>query len=68
LRKEHVEPDGSFSIVALVLVDALRGRFRLGEVIATRPTWQRWGVYYASVIGILFFGVLTQSRFIYFQF
>jgi D-alanyl-lipoteichoic acid acyltransferase DltB (MBOAT superfamily) len=56
------------SIVALVLVDALRGRFRLGEAIAARPTWQRWGVYYASAIGILFFGVLTQSRFIYFQF
>jgi alginate O-acetyltransferase complex protein AlgI len=56
------------SIVALVGVDALRGRFRLGEAIAARPTWQRWGVYYASVLGILFFGVLTQSRFIYFQF
>jgi D-alanyl-lipoteichoic acid acyltransferase DltB (MBOAT superfamily) len=56
------------SIVALVTAELLRGRITVTSLIGARPVWVRWGVYYAAVLGILFFGVLTQSRFIYFQF
>src|SRR5262249_14937369 len=56
------------SVLALVVVELVRGRFTLTGLLDARPAWVRWGVYYGTVFGILFFGVLTQSRFIYFQF
>jgi hypothetical protein len=61
-------PLALLSIVALVTLELLRGRLTLTGLLDARPVWVRWAVYYATVFGILFFGVLTQSRFIYFQF
>ena len=56
------------AMLGLVTAEALRGRFRLSAALAQGPGWVRWGVYYAAAFGILFLGVLNQSRFIYFQF
>jgi hypothetical protein len=36
--------------------------------LAMRPTWVRWGAYYAIIVWILFFGYFSQQTFIYFQF
>jgi len=55
-------------IAFLLFVDSLHGRFSFAQALSARPRWLRWSFYYATVFGILFFGVLTQSRFIYFQF
>ncbi len=38
------------------------------KLLASRPVWQRWAVYYAAVIGIILFGVYEHAPFIYFQF
>jgi alginate O-acetyltransferase complex protein AlgI len=38
-------------------------------VLAHKPVWVRWTVYYGLIIGILLFGVFNQeNQFIYFQF
>lgn len=41
---------------------------RIRHMLQSRPTWQRWTVYYAIGLGFIFFGVFTKTQFIYFQF
>jgi alginate O-acetyltransferase complex protein AlgI len=55
-------------ILFLMIADGLHGRFGVGHALDLRARWLRWSFYYATAFGILFFGILTQSRFIYFQF
>ncbi|HEV2705048.1 MAG TPA: MBOAT family O-acyltransferase [Pyrinomonadaceae bacterium] len=56
--------------VALLLVVHFAQRRRGGrETLARQPAAVRWGLYYATVIAILFFGAFNESQqFIYFQF
>lgn len=56
-------------IAILLGVHILQGRVQLGELFSRQTTALRWGVYYAALILILFFGAFNQSQqFIYFQF
>ena len=56
-------------IAILLGVHILQSNVHLGEVFARQRIGLRWGVYYAALILILFFGAFNQSQqFIYFQF
>ncbi len=50
-------------------VQLIQIRVVIREYLATRPTWQRWTVYYAMTIAFLLLGSFNNSiQFIYFQF
>lgn len=56
-------------IVFLEIVQLYQSRVVIREWLQTRPTWQRWTVYYAMSIAFLFLGSFNSSvEFIYFQF
>lgn len=57
------------AVLALFLVDFYQRDGRaLWLNFSSQPFWLRWGVYYALVLAIIFFGVFSQTQFIYFQF
>lgn len=58
------------SIVVLIIVDILQGLpGGVNGVLAKRPRWQRWTVYYTLIGTMIFFGAYYQPvQFIYFQF
>jgi len=59
------------AFVAIALMETLHAIQRhrgIRHMLSERPIWLRWTVYYALVLGILFFGVFEQRSFIYFQF
>ncbi len=60
------------ALVALAILAAveLAQRHRtIPQLVASQPVVLRWGIYYAAVTGILFFGAFNSSQqFIYFQF
>jgi len=49
-------------------VHLLQRHRRIRHMLAEKPLWLRWSVYYALIFGILFFGVFERQQFIYFQF
>jgi alginate O-acetyltransferase complex protein AlgI len=53
---------------ALVAVDWTLETGALPRWFETRPRWQRWAMYYASVAVVVFFGSTASVQFIYFQF
>ncbi len=55
-------------ILLLGIVEAVQGKRNIREEIAQLPAWSRWGLYYALLITILWFGVFNKTQFIYFQF
>jgi len=59
---------GVGSVIFLILVHILHGKGNIGAMLARKPMWARWLVYYAGILSILFFGNLQTSKFIYFQF
>ncbi|HEX6885259.1 MAG TPA: MBOAT family protein [Planctomycetota bacterium] len=56
------------SIVVLELVQLAGARRPLGALVAARPLWARWGLYYAMLLVLLLFGKFDEREFIYFQF
>jgi D-alanyl-lipoteichoic acid acyltransferase DltB (MBOAT superfamily) len=53
----------------LFSVHLIQRRHSMREFIARRSAWVRWGLSYAIIIAILFFGAFNESQqFIYFQF
>jgi D-alanyl-lipoteichoic acid acyltransferase DltB (MBOAT superfamily) len=59
---------GVGSVIFLLLVHILQEKGSIGAMLARKPIWARWLVYYAGILSILFFGNLQTSKFIYFQF
>jgi len=60
---------GTGAILLMELAHRHMGNRSIAEVMAAKPKWQRWGIYYAILLLILFFGVFGQAQqFIYFQF
>lgn len=49
-------------------VHVLQRHRHIRQMLRERPMWLRWLIYYALVLGILFFGVFDNQQFIYFQF
>ncbi|MCB0795733.1 MAG: MBOAT family protein [Flavobacteriales bacterium] len=68
VRSEMVLAMGS--IAMLILVDILQGMpGGVNGILARRPSWQRWSIYYGLVGSMIFFGAYYRSvQFIYFQF
>jgi len=59
------------AFVAIAMMECLHAIQRhrgIRHMLAERPIWMRWTVYYALVLGIVFFGVFEKRSFIYFQF
>ena len=55
-------------ILAMEAVHVLQRHGRMRHMLAEKPAWIRWPVYYGLVLSILFFGVFNKTSFIYFQF
>ena len=56
------------SIGFLLIAHFVLNSQKLSGHIVTFPRSARWAFYYALILGIAFFGVFSQSEFIYFQF
>lgn len=64
-------PDLVVSVVvtaALVLLDFAARGGTIEDLVLRRPWWARWPFYVALVLLLLWFGVFTENRFIYYQF
>ncbi len=59
-----------YGIIVVMAVEVLQSRGKVGDMLAARPAWVRWSVYYAGVISILVLGAFydVDQQFIYFQF
>lgn len=56
-------------LAILLGAQLLQGKPHIGELFSRQSVAVRWGVYYAALVLILFFGAFNQSQqFIYFQF
>jgi D-alanyl-lipoteichoic acid acyltransferase DltB (MBOAT superfamily) len=55
-------------ITLLLVIELYQRRPDRSTVLAARPAWFRWAVYYAALMGIILFGVYEHAAFIYFQF
>jgi len=56
----------SFSFVAILYFFQKGGSDR--NLLSGKSVWVRWPIYYALIFGIVFLGVSTEMKFIYFQF
>lgn len=55
-------------VLLLQVCYLLQRRLRLEQTFDRSPLAIRWGVYYAAMCVLFYFGVYDQHRFIYFQF
>ncbi|MFA5097214.1 MAG: MBOAT family O-acyltransferase [Candidatus Margulisiibacteriota bacterium] len=56
------------SIALLLFVHSIQRHGSIRHMLAGKPAWIRWTLYYSLLYGILFFGVFEKAQFIYFQF
>ena len=59
------------ALVALAVLEGVHLAQRRGRIrarVARLPTWQRWGLVYGAVLGVVLLGVYSHQAFIYFQF
>jgi len=71
LQGRHAEFVFALLGTAVVMVtDFLQNQGPVRQRLAARPTWMRWGVYYACAVSIILLGAFyeTNQKFIYFQF
>jgi D-alanyl-lipoteichoic acid acyltransferase DltB (MBOAT superfamily) len=59
---------GICAILLMEFIHLAQYRVHIREWVKTQPTYLRWGLYYAIVIVILYYGVYEDRQFIYFQF
>ena len=57
-----------FGVILLWIFEYFSKRRDLLKILAEKSIYIRWGVYYAVVLTILFFGYFGEQPFIYFQF
>lgn len=59
-----------YGIAFVLIADAVQARGDLRELLAARPAWMRWAVYYTAAVSIILLGAFydTNQKFIYFQF
>ncbi len=56
------------SILLLEVFHLLERAGKLRTLVLGQPRMFRWAIYYALILGIVFFGVFNHTEFIYFQF
>ena len=54
--------------MGMFLVHAIQRHGSIRHMLAERPAWLRWGVYYGLTLSIILFGMTGKAEFIYFQF
>ena len=55
-------------IAFLIFIHSIKWQGHILDILANRPTWLRWGLYYVIILTMVFFGVYGKNQFIYFQF
>ena len=56
------------AVIFLEVIETVRRRGNLGNLLNHSPRWTRWAVYYAAALIVAAFGQFGASAFIYFQF
>ncbi len=56
------------AIVFIEFIDYIQRKRNLRELLAEKPIWFRWAVYYAFILIIFFAGEFSNRKFFYFQF
>ena len=56
------------AIILLLTMEFFQEKKSIHVLLAERPTWVRWGIYYFVIFSILLFGIYQQQEFIYGQF
>ncbi len=56
------------SIMFMEFVHLVQRHYKIRHMLSEKPIWFRWSMYYAIILGIIFFGVFGKNDFIYFQF
>ncbi len=56
------------AVVVLVIIEMLLEKRSIHHLLAERPTWLRWAIYYLVIFSILLFGIFEQQEFIYGRF
>jgi D-alanyl-lipoteichoic acid acyltransferase DltB (MBOAT superfamily) len=65
----HYDFTMAFLVVAFMeLIHFVQRKRGMRTMLAEKPIWLRWSVYYALSFAILFFGQFSKRQFIYFQF
>jgi alginate O-acetyltransferase complex protein AlgI len=59
---------GVLSVVFMETIHLIQRHNRIRHMLSEQPVWIRWSLYYVLISGIVWFGVFSQSQFIYFQF
>ena len=57
-----------FSIAFMEFVHKIQSHGSIRHMLRRKKVYVRWGVYYALILSIVFFGVFKYTPFIYFQF
>jgi D-alanyl-lipoteichoic acid acyltransferase DltB (MBOAT superfamily) len=66
---QKVQMAGLFlSLILLIIFELVDRRHSVFKVLTEKPLLVRWGLYYAVLFAILFFGKFGAQAFIYFQF
>lgn len=70
LSQDKVEAILAFLSVAVLLsIHWVQRTHSIGDILRRQNAWVRWGVYYAAIIAVLFYGAFNRSQqFIYVQF
>jgi hypothetical protein len=55
-------------IVFLEIAHIMQVKFGFGDSFAKKPALVRWGIYYAGLAMLFYFGIYEKRQFIYFQF
>lgn len=55
-------------IVFMECVHLVQRHNSIRHMLVDKPLWLRWGIYFAIVYGMIFFGAFGNVQFIYFQF
>jgi len=55
-------------IVFLEIIQLIHRHANIINLLAKRPIWFRWSIYYILVTSIIFLGMWNKQKFIYFQF
>jgi D-alanyl-lipoteichoic acid acyltransferase DltB (MBOAT superfamily) len=56
------------SIIFMEFVHLVQRHYKIRHMLSEKPAWFRWSMYYAIILGIIFWGVFGKNDFIYFQF
>jgi alginate O-acetyltransferase complex protein AlgI len=59
---------GLTAVLLMEIIHIMQYRFHIRDWIRSKPAYVRWGIYYAAIIIIIYYGVYEKRQFIYFQF